>query len=114
MPDSDVLIIYLFISEKRQRFERLFPFSFGSSTGQATFQNNIDGRSALVVDPFGIFLGDVVQNWKTHCQPGGQVVLEFFESVDVDPSEAQYLLEVWSGEFFYPNSDRIIGFLLEI
>ena len=33
---------------------------------------------------------------KKHPKPP-QVVLEFFESVDVDPSEAQYLLEVWKG-----------------
>lgn len=33
-----------------------------------------------------------------------QVVLEFFESVDVDPSEAQYLLEVWKGRFWLEDS----------
>ena len=33
-----------------------------------------------------------------------QVVLEFFESVDVDPSEAQYLLEVWKGGFWVEDS----------
>lgn len=34
---------------------------------------------------------------REKSQKPPQVVLEFFESVDVDPSEAQYLLEVWKG-----------------
>ena len=37
---------------------------------------------------------------REKSQKPPQVVLEFFESVDVDPSEAQYLLEVWKGRGF--------------
>ena len=59
------------------------------------------GRRGGILMYFDVFCSKVISPdiWRLDHQFTGlgclaEVVLDFFESVDVDPSEAQYLLEV--------------------